>query len=194
MAAAVPVDSESMARRQNHSKPARQRVSRPARRNAPGGGLEAFFPKLAKPRKRFGVGVLLALAQRQGGDAAVRYAAIEEAFDRPGQRPKAALLAKADAKKVSEVLSGLAHPDRIRVASAIMTGGNTHRLLKQALGLKTGPLYHHIRALQLAGLVAQASRNFYTLTEHGEVALYIATGLGAGLAKSSSWKRRRLTA
>lgn len=75
-----------------------------------------------------------------------------------------------------------------------MTGSNTHRLLKESLGLKTGPLYHHLRELQMAGLVDVASRNFYVLTEPGELALYIATGLGAGLAKAAKWKRRRLSA
>ena len=157
-----------------------------------GGGLESFFPKLAKPRRRFGVGVLLVLAQRQGGNATLRYTSLEEAFEKPGQRPKAAILAKADARKVAEFLSGLAHPDRIRVAAAIMTGSNTHRLLKETLGLKTGPLYHHIRGLQMAGLVTLVSRNFYTLTEQGEAALYVAAGLGAGLTRQSAWKRRKL--
>ncbi|HUN82696.1 MAG TPA: hypothetical protein VMV81_14420 [Phycisphaerae bacterium] len=170
------------------------RRARSTRAKRPGGGLEAFFPKLAGTKKRFGVGVLLALAQRQGDEAAVRYAAIEEAFERPGLRPKAALLARADARKISELLTGLAHPDRIRVATAIMTGANTHRLLKESLQLKTGPLYHHLRELQMAGLVGMASRNFYVLTEPGELALYIATGLAAGLGKAGRWKRRRLSA
>jgi hypothetical protein len=143
------------------------------------GGIQAWFPKLTNPGKRFGIGVAVGLAKREGGAAELRCTTLEEAFQRPGMRPKTTLLAKADAKRVAAVFAGLAHPDRFRVASAIMTGSNSHRLLKQALGLKTGPLYHHVRGLRLAGLVTQASRNFYTLTELGEAALLIATGLGA---------------
>src|SRR5262249_34753752 len=120
----------------------------------PAGGLNGLFPRLSQPRKRFGVGVLLAVAKREGDRADIRTSTIEEAFESPGQRPKARILKRADAKNVAQMLSGLSHADRIRVASAILTGANTHRLLKEALGLKTGPLYHHVRGLQMAGMVA----------------------------------------
>jgi len=151
--------------------------------------LHAWFPKLSNPKKRFGIGITLALVKREGGAADLRYVTLEEAFETPGKRPKAALLAKANAKKVAALMAGLSHPDRYRVASAIMTGSNSHRLLKESVGLKTGPLYHHVRGLQMAGLVTQPSRNFYTLTEIGEAALLVATSLGTKVAQpGSTWK------
>lgn len=172
-----------------------RRRDRPARRAeraaSEAGDLNRLFPKLTQPRKRFGVGVLLALAKREGDTADVRTSMLEEAFESPGRRPKAKILQRADAKNVARLLSGLSHADRIRVASAIMTGANTHRLLKESLGLKTGPLYHHVRGLQMAGMVTLASRNFYVLTELGETALMVATGLGARTERTgSTWKHR----
>lgn len=170
--------------------------ARSSKRKTRIGGLAAtarlrwLFPKLTSAKKRFGMGVVLATAKREGQATSVHYAVVEEAFEKPGRRPKAALLAKADARSVATMLCGLAHPDRVRVASAIMTGSNTHRLLKASVGLKTGPLYHHVRGLQMAGLVTLAARNLYTLTELGEAVLLTATGLGMQAeGKRSTWKR-----
>ena len=163
------------------------------RKKSPAGGLSWLFPKLSNPKRRFGVGVALALAAKDGKTTKLRYAALEAAFERPGQKPKAAVLARADADLLASTLAGLAHVDRIRVASAIMTGSNSHALLKRALGLKTGPLYHHIRGLRMAGLVTLLDRNCYALTELGESALLVATGLGLPMNGSRSfWKRRSL--
>jgi hypothetical protein len=157
-----------------------------------GGQFQCLFPRLSLPRKRFGLGLVLACAQREGGSARLRIARIEEAFETPGRRPKAAVLARADVRSLAGLLTGLAHADRLRVAAAVMTGANTHGLLRESLGLKTGPLYHHVRGLQRAGLLAQAGRNRYELTELGETTLLVATGLGHCLAAGrSGWRTRR---
>jgi hypothetical protein len=45
----------------------------------------------------------------------------------------------------------------------------------------------------LAGLVSQASRNLYALTELGETALLVAAGLaGNGESPGGAWKKRHV--
>lgn len=154
------------------------RNSSSVRKTSPAGGLRFLFPKLAKASNRFGLGIAIARAVREGGQPKYQIERLEEAFQKPGMRPRAAITAKIDSISIANQLSGLAHPDRIRLAVAILTGADTHMKLRTETRLAAGPLYHHLRAMQLAGLVQQPSRNFYTLTELGERFLLIAACLG----------------
>lgn len=117
-------------------------------------------------------------AVRDGGPPKFQVKKLEEAFQKPAMRPRAALTVKIETAKIAGQLGGLAHPDRIRLAIAMMTGADTHMKLSTQTRLAAGPLYHHLRAMQLAGLVHQPSRNFYTLTERGETLLLIAACIG----------------
>lgn len=92
------------------------------------------------------------------------------------------------------MLTGLAHADRIRIARAIMTGWNTHAGLRQQLGLKVGPLYHHLRELERAGLLAHMPRKGYALTSLGRDLLYVVCGLevvGEAPGTSRTWRSVR---
>lgn len=113
-------------------------------------------------------------AVRDGGPPKYQVSKLEEASQKPAMRPRAALTARIDAVQVAGLLGGLAHPDRIRLAIAMMTGADTHMKLSTETRLAAGPLYHHLRAMQLAGLVKQPSRNFYTLSGQGDTLLLIA--------------------
>jgi len=151
----------------------------------------SVFPRLAGPQGRFGVGLMLAVAKREGTGGLVRFTRLEQAFDGPGRRPMGRVLSNLDHRRLSVLLGGLAHADRLRIAAAILTGANSHRLLKEEIRIKTGPLYHHLRELERGGIVSQPSRNFYTLSEQGEVALLIATGLASGKG-SRGWRQDRI--
>ena len=171
--------------------PRKQPARKPARGTRPN-TVQSLFPQLAGGTKRFGLGVLLAVAEQQGASADVRFTRAESFFAKPARRPKATLLAKADPGEVAKLLGGIAHQDRIRIAGAILAGANTHKLLEEAVGLKAGPLYHHIRSLERAGLLETVSRNVYGLTELGRVALLVATALGNAVAKGrSGWRKAR---
>lgn len=154
------------------------RASAPVQKNTPAGGLRVLFPKLSIAKNRFGLGIAMVRAVRDGGPPKYQITRLEEAFPKPAMRPRAALTARIDAAQVAGKLGGLAHPDRIRLAIAMMTGADTHLKLSTETRLAAGPLYHHLRAMQLAGLVHQPSRNFYTLTEQGEMLLLIAACIG----------------
>lgn len=154
---------------------------------------EALFPGIAKEKNRFGLGVLLAVMERQGAEAELGFARVGRFFPTPGQRPKADILCEADAGHVARMLAGLAHPDRIRILRAVLQGAATHHALHKAVGLKTGPLYHHLRALERAGVLTMATRNVYELTERGRVALLVTHTLGAVFAgKRMNWSKRQL--
>ena len=155
--------------------------------------VELLFPQASQHRQRFGVGVVLAVAERQGDEGEIRYARLERFSSRPAQRPKAALLSVTDPTDMAKILTGLAHADRIRLAGAVMGGANTHHLLSKAVGLKTGPLYHHLRELERSGLLATVSRNRYELTELGRVALLITVVMASFCGEGHSpWRTKRL--
>jgi len=153
---------------------------------------EAVFPALMRSHRRYGVGVFLAVAEQQGTEGEVQYLRLERFFGRPGRRPRSRLMEQAQPDEAARMLAGLAHAERIRVARAILSGAHTHLDLSEATGLKTGPLYHHIRTLERAGLVAITGRNQYELTAAGRWAILITSGLVAATTNGRQIKRIRL--
>lgn len=154
----------------------------------------ALFPESTRTDSRFGIGVLLAVLERQGGEAELGFARVGRFHRTAGQRPRQAVLGTAEAADVARILSGLAHPDRIRILRAILQGAATHHALRKAVTLKTGPLYHHLRALERAGILTMSTRNVYELTERGRIALWVTNTLGAVFTgKRMIWNRRRWT-
>ncbi|MCK6455452.1 MAG: winged helix-turn-helix domain-containing protein [Phycisphaerae bacterium] len=63
--------------------------------------------------------------------------------------------------------------DRLRIGRAILTGARTHAELAARIGLAPGPLYHHLRTLERAGLVSASRRNHYELTPAGRTWLLL---------------------
>lgn len=154
----------------------------------------ALFPEVAKKNSRFGTGVLLAVMERQGTEAELGFARVGKFNPKPGQRPKATVLGAVDAGNVAKMLAGLAHPDRIRILRAILEGAATHFALHKAVGLKTGPLYHHLRALERSGVLTMATRNAYELTELGRITLLVTHTLGTVFTeKGRSWTKQRMS-
>lgn len=140
------------------------------RRGDPKAGL---FPMLANTEARFGVGVVVAIAESAGRQRSIRIVRRAE-FDRtPGRRPRERLLGTASLEAVARVCNGFGHTQRLRIARAILTGANTHLALRDAVGLSPGPLYHHIRSMERAGLVETVDRNRYDLTSVGRDLLLV---------------------
>jgi len=185
----------------------RSNVTERIHRPSPGDGLtgprkggrvarmdaSALFPTLSSSAHRYGLAIVLAIAERQGEDAQLEVARLERFAAKPGRGPKSAFVQLADAAGIAKTLAGLAHPDRVRIGRAILLGSHTHQLLREAVGIKTGPLYHHLRALERAGLITMADRNQYGLTRMGRAAILTSTSLAAaGNGGSGSWESRHL--
>lgn len=124
---------------------------------------------------RFGVGVVLAVSERSGDEIRTYCGRFERFSAKPGHRPRTALLGLADPPAVARLMSGLAHPDRVRIVRAILAGADSHQTLSKASGLKAGPLYHHLRELERAGFLRCELRNQHRVTELGRVVFFAGT-------------------
>jgi hypothetical protein len=156
--------------------------------------LLALFPELASRNKLFGLGIHVAVAQRQGTQGEIQHLRLAAFHTKPGQRPRSTVYNRgASPEDLARLLTGFAHADRIRLAQAIEAGANTHRALSKATGLKTGPLYHHLRELERAGLLTTLARNAYALSELGRVVLLVCSALDSkGRGGRSGWHAKRL--
>ncbi len=187
----------SVVKKRKNARPKSAKVRASPRRAGntarPGGGADGtWFPKTQdSQRARFGVGVLIATLHRWGDEGELAYARLEQFSARPAGRPLTKLLDKADPQQLAKLLGGLAHPDRVRIAQAVVLGAHTHARLSEAVGLRTGPLYHHVRALERAGLLRIAERNTYELTEIGRISLLTATALTSMVASPRPTLRKR---
>jgi DNA-binding transcriptional ArsR family regulator len=87
-----------------------------------------------------------------------------------------ALLAlPADA--IAKSLAGLAHPARIAIYKALLTGSKDSASLLDAAGLNTtGQLYHHLREMEDVGLVVRRGRNLWTTANLEAFALALLVG------------------
>jgi predicted transcriptional regulator len=100
-------------------------------------------------------------------------------------------LSRIDAKSAASLIVGLAHQSRFRIAAAIMTGADSHQALAKKVSLKAGPLYHHLRSLERAGVVVCLERSKYALTDRGQVAMLMLAGLCGVGNRKAGWTRFR---
>jgi DNA-binding HxlR family transcriptional regulator len=110
-----------------------------------------------------------------GETVATRSARRRVVHARPGGRPREQLLNAVAPSDLARMLAGFGNPSRVRVARAVLSGANTHHALSQAVGLRTGPLYHHLRELERSGLLMRVDRNRYDLSRRGRDLLLVCT-------------------
>jgi len=71
-------------------------------------------------------------------------------------------LLEASDDALAIAISGLAHPVRVRLYKALLTGRKESGELLEIAGLNTtGQLYHHLQAMEDVGLVSRRSRNLW---------------------------------
>ena len=86
-------------------------------------------------------------------------------------------LLKLPADAVARSLSGLAHPARLAIYRALLTGSKDSATLIEAAGLNTtGQLYHHLREMEEVGLVVRRGRNLWAHTNLHAYALALVVG------------------
>lgn len=79
---------------------------------------------------------------------------------------------------VAETLAALGSMHRLRIINLLLLGTASYRALVKATGLLAGPMYHHLRHLELAGLLESKQRNEYALTRRGKRIGAVARALG----------------
>jgi DNA-binding HxlR family transcriptional regulator len=125
----------------------------------------------------FGRAAVLTVAHRDGKRVR-RSAGRVDAGVKPGGRTRSPELLAArvgdrllrgfDPQRLAAVLTGVGHAQRLAILAELLRGPGTYQQLVKATGQASGPLYHHVNKLRLAGMVRPAARDLYELTPRGE--------------------------
>ncbi|HUW83820.1 MAG TPA: winged helix-turn-helix domain-containing protein [Phycisphaerae bacterium] len=151
--------------------------------------MATLFPKVVKNRRLFGLAGVCGLAECDGTKPIITVERREELFTKPARRPRERFLSAASDERIAKLCNAMANPRRVAMLKAIFTGAGRYAQLAETLGLKAGPLYHHVRELRLAGLLELAQRDTYRLTEYGKYALLLACLSESLLSKLHSTDR-----
>lgn len=76
-------------------------------------------------------------------------------------------LAEESLAATARLAAVLGNEQRLRLMQILASGDKTSSELAGSLGLKGGPLYHHLKELAAMHLAEQQARNCYRLTEAG---------------------------
>lgn len=196
---AASTDRPSRPRRQpKASKKSAKKISPPARDpkrrsrqsgSRGGRGLATLFPKVARNRRLFGLAGVCGVVECDGTKPTITVERREELFAKPARRPRERFLSAASDERIAKLCNAMANPRRVAMLKAIFTGAGSYAQLADTLGLKAGPLYHHVRELRLAGLLELARRDTYRLTQYGKYALLLACLSESLLSKLESARR-----
>lgn len=79
-----------------------------------------------------------------------------------------------DHDRMATVLAALGHPARLAIVAMLLGGGATSAALQDGLGEgSSGQLYHHLRSLTSAGVIAKSGRNDYRVLASAVVPLLV---------------------
>jgi len=143
-------------------------------RGSGGRALATLFPKVAKNPRLFGLAGVCGVVEGDGTKPTVTVGRLEALFAKPARRPRERFVSAASDEQIAKLCNAMANPRRVAMLKAIFTGAGSYARLAETLGLRAGPLYHHVRELRLAGLLELAQRDTYRLTEYGKYALLLA--------------------
>jgi len=121
-------------------------------------------------------------------DAAVGYAVLVRPAG--GKTPKRfappglplSKLSSVSEEQVAAVANALSAPPKVAILRALFSlsgGKDSAANLGETTSLSSGSLYYHLRDLSYAGLIEQASRGSYTITNKGICALLLLSALAA---------------
>jgi hypothetical protein len=92
-----------------------------------------------------------------------------------------------DPGKAARLLSSLGNPARLSLLLQLLAAEQSSADLQGLLGEgSTGQLYHHLRELQVAGLLVQPRRGVYRLAPHAAVSLLTIVAAAADLASGAT--------
>jgi DNA-binding transcriptional ArsR family regulator len=121
-------------------------------------------------------------------DAAVGYAVLvrpaggkaTKRFSPPGL--PLARLSSISEEQVAAIANALSAPPKVAILRALFSlpgGKESAANLGETTNLSSGSLYYHLRDLTYAGLIEQATRGSYTVTNKGICALLLVSALAA---------------
>lgn len=129
---------------------------------------------LARGQRRYGLGAWIVVVEGLGSRQEVKRGQLAM-FGRTARQGGVMAMAqmarkvarKVDVEALSGILGAVGNPHRLRILLELLAGPTTYQGMKDTIGLKAGPFYHHINHLRLAGLISGKSRDLYMLTKSG---------------------------
>ncbi len=92
---------------------------------------------------------------------------------------------------VARLLAALAHPARIALVQALLTGTRTSQELQGVIDSgSAGQLYHHLRDLMAAGVVDQGGRSRYRVASSRVVPLLVILAAASDVARPQEYETR----
>jgi len=155
------------------------RTARQARKTRRGQTPKFKAFGLRSDQNWYGVATFWSILEAEGRERRFRVGGVRRLYRRPAQRPRHQLTEQISDESLAKLLSAFGHPQRIAIMKAIYTGAGSYGELRKRVGLKAGPMYHHLRELRLAGVLADGPRDVYRLTRRGRDVLILACSLGA---------------
>ena len=127
----------------------------------------------AKAEVKADGGVTYSIHRPAAGDA-------DTSFKTGAITVSAAQLGKATDEAAALLGYALSSPQKVGLLRALLgRSSESAAALGASAHLSTGSLYHHLRDLMHAGLIAQESRNRYTITPRGQRVLLLLLALAA---------------
>jgi DNA-binding HxlR family transcriptional regulator len=117
------------------------------------------------------------ILESSGTERRIAVGGLKRLYRRPAQRPRHKFVEAVSDEATAKLLSAFGHPQRVAIMKAIFSGAGTYADLREKVPLKAGPMYHHLRELRLAGVLADGARDVYRLTPRGRDALILACTL-----------------
>jgi len=148
----MPEESERLSRIEQHMEAVLHRLDELERRSGrPGRGVE-----VVEPRSDDGGGTLDIAGSVRRGERTFN-------FKHRGSFAKAL---EAEPETVASVFAALGSPFRIRLLRLLLDGPQSSQELQARLEVgASGQLYHHLRELLAAGLIAQRRRGLYAIRD-----------------------------
>ncbi len=143
---------------------------------------EVFGISTAEPV--YGVGGAFQLVEAWGSERRSRTGKLRRLYRKPAQRPRRRFVESASDDAIAKLFGAFGHPHRVAIIKAIFSGAGRYADLRERVPLKPGPMYHHLKELRLAGVLADGPRDVYALTPAGRDALILTCCLTDSLASS----------
>jgi DNA-binding transcriptional ArsR family regulator len=141
--------------------------------------LAAGLFTLRANESAFGVASSIVILESEGRKRSIKVGGVRHLFQLPAHRPRHRLVSHMANDAIARLFTAFAHPQRVSIMKAIYTGAASYADLREKVGLKAGPMYHHIKELRLAGVVSDGPRDLYRLTPRGEKALIVVCSMSS---------------
>ena len=165
--------------RKNARKSKRTSANGPAKGKPPRGSRGDIQRSWMRAGKSARCAVVLAVGEWDEGAADLAIGEASVGGQGPGRSTRDAGSRTSGMAEAARLLAALGHPMRLVIMRKLLDGPATYAAMRKLTRLAAGPLYHHVGALRLAGLLMPKQRDLYELTRGGRNMILLAMTLPA---------------